>query len=942
MKKILTLALALIASLSTWANITWTSPQSDASVDYYMTMDDGESLMAFKNKTGSNTTPEQKTDDVWAVKTANSGGFWIVPADDVTKLTIAYLCGSTSNTNIQCKVQSADFGTDLSGASSQPFAVKSSEEKNVWFTVEFEIDIAKGQHLYFKFPTNVYISEVVLTTAPKCTQPTNPLVLKASKTADIVVGDEITFTAEGGNEADVAISGKNGETVAEGKWTAVKGEHTFIATQDVKDGVCGNTVELKLTVISNDPVTKAEISGKTSAVVGEEVTLTCTAAEATTFQWYKNGTKIDGATAAEYTFTADAKGALVFACEASNKNNTEPVKSADFTVNVTELCGMLIKAVHKNKNTADIDPESKVGGTADKNTQDNGKLGSNGHYFGVKLATGKFLEGDEVVIVASKLEGGNTATIYADKGEKFLGSADFDENKIASFELTADADAIYVYRTSSACNPTIESITVNRPCDDGTAVLKVNPETIELEATAKNAGKAEAAVTFSGKHLTAGTYNLALTEVKGLSVSPKSVTVDADGKLNAQVTVTFASEEDVESSSAELGLTIGELTKKVAITCSASMKKVFAKSVEIDTLVSNYGKNFAILEEMAKLGYDCSGSGMTLDSLDSSKPSDNEPYLGLKIKKADASIGFWMKPEVTVSIKFGKVSADVKFIANGAEQTKTPTDLESPFEYTAGAQDTYLEFRTTSGDAVVVKKIMFEGGAPLNNDATLKSLKIDDKEVKAENNIYAYEVPVEFAETELMVEFELNDPNAYADKKSPFLAAVPAAGADPIDTKLTVTAEDGTTKVEYTIRISHATAPKNTDATIKELKINDQQIAEKDGVFAYEVEFDSKLAEVEVSFVLNDPKATADRENPFKVAVPTSPEMGATQAVIKVTAEDGIVTKDYKVTITRAEEKKEGVENVADGAKAGKIIENGQLVIIKNGIRYNAQGAALR
>jgi len=37
----------------------------------------------------------------------------------------------------------------------------------------------------------------------------------------------------------------------------------------------------------------------------------------------------------------------------------------------------------------------------------------------------------------------------------------------------------------------------------------------------------------------------------------------------------------------------------------------------------------------------------------------------------------------------------------------------------------------------------------------------------------------------------------------------------------------------------------------------------------------------------------------------------------------------------------QGVENVFDNAKAVKTFENGQLVIIKNGVRYNALGAAL-
>ena len=941
MRKFLTLFAAFLATVSMRADITWTSPQSNDAVDYYMTMDDDASLMAFKNKTGSTIQPEEKTGR-WATKTANSGGFWIVPADDVTKITISYLCGSTSTSDIQYKVQTANFGTDLSGAGSVEFKVRTSAEKGVWFDAEFEISVAKDQHLYVKFPTNVYLSQVVLTVGPKCTAPATALVLDADKKIDVVVGDEITFSTTGGNGGDVTIEGKDGETITDNKWTATKGEHTFIATQEVKDGVCGNSVELKLTVVSNDPVTAATISGKTSAVIGEEVELTCVAAEATSFQWYKDNAKIDGATEATYTFTADAKGSFVFFCEASNKNNTEPVKSNELTINVTEVCGMLIKATHKSGKSADIDPASVIGGTADKNTQDDGKLGKNGHYFGVKLASGIFLAGDEVVIVASTLNDATAATIYSDKGTNLLGSAAFDEGTLtATFELPSDEEAVYVYRTSSSCNPAIASITVNRPCDDGEAKLNVSPASIELAATAKNNGKAEAKVKFTGKHLTAGTYNLVLTEVTGLSVNPTSVTVDADGKLAAEVTVAFESAVDVLGANGELSLTIGELTKKVDIAYSANLKKTYAKSIDIEQLVLDNGVNFDIQGELTKRGFDfASLSG--LDSLNSAKDNNNEPYLGLKIKTAGGFIGCWLKEDATVEVKFGHVDADVKFIANGAELTKTPAELADPFTYKAEGGDAYIELRTTTGGTVVVKHITFEGGAPLSNDVTLNWLKIEDKAVTAdENKVYAYQVPVDFTETDLTVTFELHDANAMADKKSPFLASVPEFGVTaPIDTKLTVTAEDGETKAEYIIRVSRV-AP-STEASIKELKIDGKVIAENDGKFEYEVAFDSKQTEVEVAFVLAD-KATADRDNPFKVAVPDNPDMGATQAVIKVTAEDKVTTKEYKVIVTRAEEPQQGIDSVqASDAGVQKVIRDGQLFILKNGVLYNAQGAIMR
>ena len=965
MRKFLTLFAALFASLSIWAGVTVFTEASQVTTD-------GSYTIYGSNSSASNQAnvifPDPAAETGFPAGTQSEGTYYskISGTSDLgaklaenkrvavkglakgDQITVYWFATNTTNTTLTLSYATAsNKGAKLyDGETQNPVVSKTIYVSQLPALTDDDIDkivngYAESEGLAYISSNNaIYVYAVKI--AASCEAPAEALVFDADKKVDIIVGDEITFSTTGGNGGDVTIAGKDGETITENKWTATKGEHTFIATQEVKDGVCGNSVELKLTVVSNDPVTAATISGKTSAVIGEEVELTCVAAEATSFQWYKDNAKIDGATEATYTFTADAKGSFVFFCEASNKNNTEPVKSNELTINVTEVCGMLIKATHKSGKSADIDPASVIGGTADKNTQDDGKLGKNGHYFGVKLAAGQFLEGDEVIIVADTLYGGNTATIYSDKGSNLLGSADFDAgSRTATFELPSDAEAVYVYRTSPACNPGIASITVNRPCDDDEAKLNVSPASIELAATAKNNGKAEAKVKFTGRHLAAGTYNLALTEVEGLSVNPKSVTVDADGKLAAEVTVAFESAVDVLGANGELSLTVGELTKKVDIAYSANLKKTYAKAIDIEQLILDNGVNFDIQSELTKRGYDfASLSG--LDSLNSAKDNNNEPYLGLKIKTAGGFIGCWLKADATVEVKFGHVDADVKFIANGAELTKTPAELADPFTYKAEGGDAYIELRTTTGGTVVVKHITFEGGAPLSNDVTLNWLKIEDKAVTAdENKVYAYQVPVDFTETDLTVTFELHDANAMADKKSPFLASVPEFGATaPIDTKLTVTAEDGETKAEYIIRVSRV-AP-STEASIKELKIDGKVIAENDGKFEYEVAFDSKQTEVEVAFVLAD-KATADRDNPFKVAVPDNPDMGATQAVIKVTAEDKVTTKEYKVIVTRAEEPQQGIDSVqASEINSQKVIRNGQLFILKNGVLYNAQGAVMR
>jgi hypothetical protein len=49
----------------------------------------------------------------------------------------------------------------------------------------------------------------------------------------------------------------------------------------------------------------------------------------------------------------------------------------------------------------------------------------------------------------------------------------------------------------------------------------------------------------------------------------------------------------------------------------------------------------------------------------------------------------------------------------------------------------------------------------------------------------------------------------------------------------------------------------------------------------------------------------------------------------------------FRIKFASLNEGSQGVENVLDGEKAVKTFENGQLVIIKNGVKYNALGAQL-
>lgn len=71
--------------------------------------------------------------------------------------------------------------------------------------------------------------------------------------------------------------------------------------------------------------------------------------------------------------------------------------------------------------------------------------------------------------------------------------------------------------------------------------------------------------TLSGQNLTNGTYNLTVPTVEGLTVSPTSFTV-AEGKVNQEVSVTYASTSDIAKTEAQISATVGNLTATIEVT----------------------------------------------------------------------------------------------------------------------------------------------------------------------------------------------------------------------------------------------------------------------------------------------------------------------------------------------------------------------------------------
>ena len=88
---------------------------------------------------------------------------------------------------------------------------------------------------------------------------------------------------------------------------------------------------------STDPVATVTLSGDAEAYVGETVTITATTdVKANAFQWLVNDAVQEGAEAAKFDFKADAAGTYSIVCKAKNDNNADWVASAALDIVVTE------------------------------------------------------------------------------------------------------------------------------------------------------------------------------------------------------------------------------------------------------------------------------------------------------------------------------------------------------------------------------------------------------------------------------------------------------------------------------------------------------------------------------------------------------------------------------------------------------------------------------
>ena len=141
----------------------------------------------------------------------------------------------------------------------------------------------------------------------------------------------------------------------------------------------------------------------------------------------------------------------------------------------------------------------------------------------------------------------------------------------------------------------------------------------------------------------------------------------------------------------------------VATTYYAKFENAYAQSINIEKAVMQNGKGYAIIPQLGTLKYASNITG----SLDSLAVKDgglrNYAYLGLKVKQAGALLNFRLAKGSTVKVKFGNVAKTPLVSINGGEYAEM-TITDNVYSYTA-EEEAIVSIKTADGNAVVFQQI---------------------------------------------------------------------------------------------------------------------------------------------------------------------------------------------------------------------------------------------
>lgn len=407
---------------------------------------------------------------------SNADSLKVVLAGGVTlaKNVTLKLTFTTNGTNRGIKLLAADCKTEI-------MSITSAKNGTTTDTiVKISTDIEETSIFYIVRATgnNTYIKSLAISDCGAVCLEKKP-VLTADNTTFCSAGGSVELTATNFTAGATLTLYKEGDDAPlETVNTTTETSVTFTAVSVsananyyvVANKTCDKSSDLvpisilPATQITTQP-TDATIwlSGKTTLEVE------ATGAGTLTYQWYNGATEdavnqpIAGATAATYTVNPDEDGVTYYKVVVKDECSST-ISSKVVSVTANKLCGELIRATLTGAETADV--TGTAAGSAEVNTQDNHKLGSNGHFVAVSLQSGYTFQTNDTVVI--NVTGTSSCLrVYSDNGKTLLvesSKVTTGENRLVLSEDVGDVGTLYLYRTNSDMNPTISYMAVRRPC----------------------------------------------------------------------------------------------------------------------------------------------------------------------------------------------------------------------------------------------------------------------------------------------------------------------------------------------------------------------------------------------------------------------------------------------------------------------------------------------
>lgn len=394
-----------------------------------------------------------------------------------------------------------------------------------------------------------------------------------------------------------------------------------------------------------------------------------------------------------------------------------------------QICFATLESIDKNNNETGIQQTgctmAWLGITSDKDfVEIDGhkyyKFSSDNSYVRLKLNNNEAFEEGDIVSIAVAANSSKTVAVAFSSGNTTTSAAvSATEAAIVTRTLLAadiEADGSIKMSRGGNSNMRVCSFKVEREAATTDPVLNVSMDTIDINLTAAIPTEMHT-VTFSGKNLIPGTYALNVPNLAGLSANPTSVTVGADGKLNAEVALTYTSQVNVAAGVAAVSLSIDNLSAQVVIRYSADLTINYATSVNIEQWVLDNGKNDAVFHAVLSAAHIDFENVNELDSLNDEKANRNYPYLGLKLKAEGANMGCWLQQGSSIKVRLGNVGDPILVAVNGQTSEMTAADLQNnnpeddkvlsfPADGSQVIADTYVQIITKSAKTVVIKQIM--------------------------------------------------------------------------------------------------------------------------------------------------------------------------------------------------------------------------------------------